>query len=302
VERRKRVFREVIARALSINAQEAYSAGMYKYITLPRQNGFHNSVTTSRRSALYDGLMKVTHDAFGDHKSPFPEDVRWDVQSAVVGLAATEANELPDNLLMTLLLSAEDQATFNRFFEEVFRRYKERVEKWCYKVAKNRERALDLTQEVFLKVFRSIHTFHGDSQLSTWLYVITRNHCLNALKKWKTEPDEQALRPRVLLVYTGGEDAQSTLERTQSFQQVLRFLHSILTPMEVRVLTLHYVHDLTLPAITRRLMLSNPSGAKAYAVSARRKLKVLVQNYNNVDTKRTDASEFLAAANRTTAA
>ena len=55
---------------------------------------------------------------------------------------------------------------------------------------------------------------------------------------------------------------------------------SILTPMEVRVMTLHYVHEFTLPVITRRLMLSNRSGAKAYIVSARRKFSVLAQDYS----------------------
>src|SRR5579859_5707788 len=108
--------------------------------------------------------MNGTHDAFGDDKSLFPVNVQWDLQSAIMGLAVTSADKLPDNLLMTLLLAAVDQATFNSFFEEVFHRYKERVEKWCFKVARNRERALDLTQEVFLKAFRNIHTFRGDSQ------------------------------------------------------------------------------------------------------------------------------------------
>src|SRR5579864_3887123 len=116
---------------------------MVKYIKLLRQTDFTiplqlpNDLGIRR---LYDGLMKGTHDAFGDHKSPFPVNVPWDLQSAVVSLAAAATNELPDNLLMTLLLGAEDQATLNRFFEEVFHRYKERVEKWCYKFARNRER------------------------------------------------------------------------------------------------------------------------------------------------------------------
>ena len=45
-------------------------------------------------------------------------------------------------------------------------------------------------------------------------------------------------------------------------------------------MTLHYVDDLTLPAITRHLMLSNRSGAKAYIVSTRRKLKFVVEDYS----------------------
>jgi len=193
-------------------------------------------------------------------------------------------SHLPDQVLMTRLATALDRDTVDTYFEEIFKRYRERVTSWCYKTTKDRDRALDLTQEVFLKAFRNVRTFRGDSQLSTWLYVIARNHCLNAVKKRRTEPDDRAIRQYApLLAVT--DDVHSTLEHVQAYQQVHRFLCSILTPMEVRILTLHYVHDLTLPAITRHLLLPNPSGAKAYVVSARRKLKAAVQNYTlNRDT------------------
>jgi RNA polymerase sigma-70 factor (ECF subfamily) len=202
------------------------------------------------------------------------EPVPWEFQSAVGALAASRPKELSDALLMTVLATSLSKQSFNSLFEEVFNRYHERVTRWCFRVTKNRDRALDLTQEVFFKAFRSIHTFRGDSQLSTWLYVITRNHCLNAVKKWKSEPDDQGLECALYIVRTTNDNVHLTLERDQTYQHVLRFLVSILTPMEVRVMVLHYVHDLTLPEITRRLMLSNRSGAKSYIVNARRKLKV----------------------------
>jgi RNA polymerase sigma-70 factor (ECF subfamily) len=208
------------------------------------------------------------------------EQAGWDFQSALGALAATAARDIPDHLLMTLLAAAVDRETLNRLFQEVFDRYHERVERWCYRVTRNKDRSLDLTQEVFLRAFRSLHTFRGDSQLSTWLYVITRNHCLNTLKKWKTEPDNHPAESPRLLHRVTAEDAHAALERAQSYQRVYRYMSSILTPMEVRVMTLHYVHEFTLPVITRRLMLSNRSGAKAYIVSARRKFSVLAQDYS----------------------
>ena len=201
------------------------------------------------------------------------EAVPWEFESAVGALAASRPKDLSDTLLMTVLATPVNQQSFNSLFEEVFNRYHERVTRWCFRVTKNKDRALDLTQEVFLKAFRSIHTFRGDSQLSTWLYVITRNHCLNAVKKWKSEPDDQGQECALYIVRTTNDNVHLALERNQSYQHVLRFLDSILTPMEVRVMVLHYVHDLTLPEITRRLMLSNRSGAKSYIVNARRKLK-----------------------------
>jgi DNA-directed RNA polymerase specialized sigma subunit len=97
------------------------------------------------------------------------------------------------------------------------------------------------------------------------------------LKKWRTEPDDYANEAILSLLKTPDESPHTTLERAQSFEQLTRVLSSVLTPMEIRIVTLHYVHELTLPDITRHLMLSNRSGAKAYLVRAHRKLKLLVQ-------------------------
>jgi RNA polymerase sigma-70 factor (ECF subfamily) len=49
----------------------------------------------------------------------------------------------------------------------------------------NRDEALDLTQEVFLRVFRSIHRFRGQSALRTWIHRITVNQARNRLRWWR---------------------------------------------------------------------------------------------------------------------
>ncbi len=168
----------------------------------------------------------------------------------------------------------QDLQFVDGYFEEIFRRYHARVVGWCYAVTKDHEEALDLSQEVFLKVFRSLHAFRGDSSMSTWIYVITRNHCLNSLKKRETDPTGSALEISHDLRGDNGVDSHIALEQAQAFQNIYRIISSILTPMEVRVLWLHYGHDLTLTSITRQLLLSNRSGAKAYIVSAKRKLSL----------------------------
>jgi len=185
--------------------------------------------------------------------------------------------EISDEALVLALRGATEQQSIDRLFEEVFHRYHARVVNWCYAVARDREVATDLAQEVFLKVFRNLHAFRGDSRMSTWIYVITRNHCLNSIKKWKTEPDDYASDACLAVLKTPDENVHSALERAQSFDQLIHVLGSLLTPMEIRILTLHYMHELTLPDITRNLMLSNRSGAKAYLVRAHRKLRILVQ-------------------------
>jgi RNA polymerase sigma factor (sigma-70 family) len=242
---------------------------------------------------FYHINMLASPDKLFMQKSHAPAEISWDFQSAVGALAATAASELPDHLLMTLLAAAADRETVNRLFQEVFDRYSERVGRWCYRITRNRDRSLDLTQEVFLNAFRSRHTFRGESRLSTWLYAITRNHCLNTLKKWKTEPDDNVLAsPHLLLRRKSTDDAHVAIEQAQSYQRVFRYISAILTPLEVRIITLHYVHEFTLSAITRHLMLSNRSGAKAYIVSARRKFSALFQYPEQYKNKlRADAGE-----------
>ena len=51
----------------------------------------------------------------------------------------------------------------------------------------NKEDAEDVAQEVFLEVFKSIHKFKGDSKLSTWIYRIATNKCLEFIRKKNTK-------------------------------------------------------------------------------------------------------------------
>ncbi|MBI4509759.1 MAG: sigma-70 family RNA polymerase sigma factor [Deltaproteobacteria bacterium] len=60
--------------------------------------------------------------------------------------------------------------------------YQNQVFNLLFRMAGTREEAEDLTQEVFVTVFKSIDQFRGDSKFSTWLYRIAVNHCKNRIK------------------------------------------------------------------------------------------------------------------------
>ena len=60
--------------------------------------------------------------------------------------------------------------------------YTERVFAVAFRMLADRAEAEDLTQEVFVTLHRALHTFRGESKLSTWIYRITKNRCLNRLK------------------------------------------------------------------------------------------------------------------------
>jgi RNA polymerase sigma-70 factor (ECF subfamily) len=73
-------------------------------------------------------------------------------------------------------------------FEELVARYERKVYTIAYRYMGNPEDASDLAQETFLKVFKSIDKFRGESSFSTWIYRITANICKDELRKIKRKP------------------------------------------------------------------------------------------------------------------
>jgi RNA polymerase sigma-70 factor (ECF subfamily) len=69
-----------------------------------------------------------------------------------------------------------------RAFRELVRRHQDRVYSLALRMLGDAHEAEDVSQDVFLSAHRNLARFRGDCRLSTWLYRVTRNHCLNRLK------------------------------------------------------------------------------------------------------------------------
>ncbi len=78
--------------------------------------------------------------------------------------------EQAESLLVVRLKEGNEQA-----FAEVFHLYKNLVYNVALKLLADKTEAMDITQEVFLTLYRTIHRFRGDSTLKTWLYRVTLN-------------------------------------------------------------------------------------------------------------------------------
>jgi RNA polymerase sigma-70 factor (ECF subfamily) len=164
--------------------------------------------------------------------------------------------------------------------EELFRRHQARVVAWCYRLTGERDGAVDLAQDVLVKASASLDTFRADSKITTWLYVIVRN-------RWRDELRARGARPRAAPEDHMGDaepmaesDAIASLEARDARVVVRQLMDRALDEMEKRVMTLHYGHEMRLDAITAALGLTNASGAKAYIVSAKRKLSLAVKRWN----------------------
>jgi RNA polymerase sigma-70 factor, ECF subfamily len=156
--------------------------------------------------------------------------------------------------------------------DQLFRRHHRRVAAWCYRTTNDIEIAGDLAQEVFLKAFQRLDSFRGDSKFTTWLYTVTRNHCTDRLRSLAANAEHDAAELPEALPDLRIEDISQRLEKREAEELIRRLMNETLDDTESQVMTLHYVEQMPLQAVTRILQLTNQSGAKAYIVSARRKL------------------------------
>src|SRR4029078_4142690 len=77
----------------------------------------------------------------------------------------------------------------NSAWELVVGRYKRKVFHIAYKFTGRHDDAEDLTQEIFLKVFRSLEKFNRDADFSTWLSSVARNYCIDHYRASKREKE-----------------------------------------------------------------------------------------------------------------
>ena len=64
---------------------------------------------------------------------------------------------------------------FDNSFEELVRRYQRPISAYVYRMVGNYESALDLTQEIFIKVYNSLSRYRAEFKFSTWIYKIAHN-------------------------------------------------------------------------------------------------------------------------------
>ena len=87
-------------------------------------------------------------------------------------------NPMSDNELGMLLKQGKEEA-----YKEAVERFIRPVYSMCLKCLRNQEDAQDAAQDVFIRMFRSISTFDPNRSLSSWLFRITYNRCMDYLKK-----------------------------------------------------------------------------------------------------------------------
>lgn len=202
------------------------------------------------------------------------------LQRAVAIIPPMHWEDLSDEALIARYQAEADKSVAEQYVNELFRRHHVKIARWCFAVTNDRESAADLAQEICVKAYQNLGSFKGQSKFTTWLYSITRNHCLNAVRSRAAAPVTDSDETIVdMLPDLASENPQAAVERKQLASIARQFVNEALDETERVVFTLHFAEELSLDAITSMLKLENASGAKAYLVSAKRKLERVVKRW-----------------------
>lgn len=158
--------------------------------------------------------------------------------------------------------------------------YGEMIVRLAFTYVKQHELAEDIAQEVFIKCYEKMDSFHGKSSYKTWLYRITVNKCKDVLKSWSF----RHLFTTDLIFNKGkAGTSQSNDSRLIEFEEKQRISSSILAlPVKLReVIILHYYEELTILEIADLLKI-NSNTVKTRLYRARQAMKQVLEEDQNI--------------------
>ncbi|MEZ4803801.1 MAG: sigma-70 family RNA polymerase sigma factor [Gelidibacter sp.] len=135
-------------------------------------------------------------------------------------------------------------------FAVLVERYKDLVFTLAIRMLKHREEAEEVAQDTFVKVFRSLHKFKGESKFSTWIYKVAYNTCLDRIKRNKRQMCEVAIDEFTEHEVKSIDNALDKLEKHEQQEAIQECLH-LLPSEDSFLLTLYYFEDLSLEEISK---------------------------------------------------
>lgn len=185
----------------------------------------------------------------------------------------------PDVRLMERVQAGDDEA-----FAELQARYAPRVFGYFCRQLRDRSDAEDLTQEVFLRLYRARRRYRPRARFATWIFHITQNVARNALRSKRRHPcvnlDSEAAASRGLLealLLDRGDAPSRPLERDE-IADVVRAAVAELASRQRTALELHQFHDRTYAQVAAELDMT-PKAAKSLLYRARNQLREVLMPF-----------------------
>lgn len=168
------------------------------------------------------------------------------------------------------VLNGEDEA-----FSTIVELYEKTVFNIAFRMLREKEAALDISQEAFLQAYSNLPSFDGNRKLGPWLYRITHNKCLNYLKRNSHRAAPQSVSDDILAtgkaLLSYGESTTETVHKKYLLNELLEEV-SQLPQIEKSTFMMKYLNEMPLKEISE--ILSIPVNTiKTHLFRARNKLR-----------------------------
>ena len=178
-----------------------------------------------------------------------------------------------DSEIISLVLKGDHNA-----YSLLVERYKSYVFTLTLRFTKNREDAEEVSQDIFIKAYRSLADFKGTAKFSTWLYTIVNTTCITFLRKKRL--DVKSLDDERTFEVADSQDSgfRANLVEQKSRQNMVNQAIAMLNPDDAEIITLFYKNEQSLEEIGQILGLE-VNTAKVRLHRARTRLKEKMEKY-----------------------
>jgi RNA polymerase sigma factor (sigma-70 family) len=180
---------------------------------------------------------------------------------------------LTDTEIISRVLKGNQQ-----IYSDLVSRYQNYVFTLVLRFTENRQDAEEISQDVFIKTYRSLADFRGDSKFSTWLYTIARTTCITFLRKKKLGTTSIDYEKTMLQL----EDKESSFKANSVEQKsrtaMVNEAIKMLSPDDAQIITLFYKAEQSLEEIGQVLGME-PNTAKVRLHRARQRLREKMEKY-----------------------
>jgi RNA polymerase sigma-70 factor (ECF subfamily) len=181
--------------------------------------------------------------------------------------------ELTDTEIIKKVLAGEQA-----LFAQLVQRYQSYVFTLVLRFTDNREDAEEISQDVFVKAYRSLADFRGEAKFSTWLYTIVRTSCITFHRKKRLDTTSLDNERTSLQLENRESGFNANAIEQKSKHAMVNAAIRMLSPDDCQILTLFYKGEQTLEEIGRVMGL-DPNTVKVKLHRARNRLKEKMEKH-----------------------
>jgi len=180
---------------------------------------------------------------------------------------------MTDKEIISKVLAGDQQG-----FAALVERYQNYVFTLVLRFTDNREDAEEISQDIFVKAYRCLADFRGDSKFSTWLYTIVRTTCITFLRKNKLETISLDNERGILQIEGRESSFKANLVEGKSRRHMVNEAIQMLSPDDAQIITLFYKAEQSLEEIGI-IVGMDPNTIKVKLHRARHRLKEKMEKY-----------------------